>query len=44
MTDGDSIVYFRRADVIVAGDIFTTTQYPVIESRKAEASRARSTR
>ena len=24
-TDGDSIVHFRRADVIVAGDIFTTT-------------------
>ena len=31
VTDGDSIVHFRRADVIVAGDIFTTTQYPVID-------------
>jgi glyoxylase-like metal-dependent hydrolase (beta-lactamase superfamily II) len=31
VTDGDSLVYFRRADVIVAGDIFTTTQYPVID-------------
>jgi glyoxylase-like metal-dependent hydrolase (beta-lactamase superfamily II) len=30
-TDGDSIVHFRRADVIVAGDIFTTTQYPFID-------------
>jgi glyoxylase-like metal-dependent hydrolase (beta-lactamase superfamily II) len=30
-TDGDSIVHFRSADVIVAGDIFTTTQYPFID-------------
>ena len=31
ITDGDSIVRFRRADVIVTGDVFTTTQYPVID-------------
>jgi glyoxylase-like metal-dependent hydrolase (beta-lactamase superfamily II) len=31
ITDGDSIVHFRRADVIVAGEIFTTTRYPVID-------------
>jgi len=31
VTDGDSLVYFRRADVIVAGDVFSTTQYPVID-------------
>jgi glyoxylase-like metal-dependent hydrolase (beta-lactamase superfamily II) len=31
VTDGDSIIHFRRADVIVAGDVFTTTQYPVID-------------
>ncbi|MEQ1949272.1 MAG: MBL fold metallo-hydrolase [Bryobacteraceae bacterium] len=31
ITDGDSIVHFRRADVIAAGDIFSTTQYPVID-------------
>jgi glyoxylase-like metal-dependent hydrolase (beta-lactamase superfamily II) len=31
VTDGDSIVRFRRADVIVAGDVFTTTQYPMID-------------
>ncbi len=31
ITDGDSIVHFRAADVIVAGDIFTTTQYPFID-------------
>ena len=30
-TDGDSIVHFRRADVIDTGDIFTTTQYPFID-------------
>jgi glyoxylase-like metal-dependent hydrolase (beta-lactamase superfamily II) len=31
VTDGDSIVHFRGADVIVAGEIFTTTRYPVID-------------
>ena len=30
-TDGDSIVFFRRSDVISTGDIFTTTTYPVID-------------
>jgi len=30
-TDGDSIVFFRKSDVISAGDIFTTTLYPVID-------------
>ena len=30
-TDGDIVVYFRGSDVIVAGDIFMTTQYPVID-------------
>jgi len=33
VTDGDSIVVFRRADVIVAGNIFTTTQYPMIDPK-----------
>lgn len=32
-TDGDSLVHFREADVIVAGDIFTTTQYPFIDTK-----------
>jgi glyoxylase-like metal-dependent hydrolase (beta-lactamase superfamily II) len=31
ITDGDSIVHFRRSDVIAAGDIFNTTQYPFID-------------
>jgi cyclase len=30
-TDGDSIVLFRRADVISTGDIFDPTSYPVID-------------
>ena len=30
-TDGDSIVYFKRSDVIATGDLFTTTNYPVID-------------
>jgi glyoxylase-like metal-dependent hydrolase (beta-lactamase superfamily II) len=33
-TDGDSIVYFRRSDVIVAGDIFITTTYPFIDAAR----------
>ena len=31
-TDGDVFVYFRGSDVLVAGDLFTTTQYPVIRA------------
>lgn len=30
-TDGDSMVFFRRSDVISAGDIFLTTTYPVVD-------------
>jgi len=30
-TDGDSIVFFRKSDVIATGDIFTTTAYPIID-------------
>jgi glyoxylase-like metal-dependent hydrolase (beta-lactamase superfamily II) len=30
-TDGDSIVYFRKSDVIATGDIFQTVMYPVID-------------
>ena len=30
-TDGDSLVVFRRSDVIVTGDIFLTTTYPFID-------------
>lgn len=30
-TDGDSIVHFRRSDVLATGDIFTPGRYPVID-------------
>jgi glyoxylase-like metal-dependent hydrolase (beta-lactamase superfamily II) len=30
-TDGDSLVFFRRSDVISTGDIFTTDLYPIID-------------
>ena len=30
-TDGDTIVYFRRSDVISAGDIFVTNGYPIVD-------------
>ena len=31
-TDGDSIVFFRKTDVIATGDLFTTVMYPVIDT------------
>ena len=33
-SDGDSIVFFRRSDVVVAGDILDTTRLPVIDVDK----------
>ncbi len=30
-TDGDSMVHFRRSDVLVVGDVFTPGRYPVID-------------
>lgn len=33
-SDGDAIVFFRRSDVIVAGDVFDTTRFPVIDTAK----------
>jgi glyoxylase-like metal-dependent hydrolase (beta-lactamase superfamily II) len=30
-TDGDVLVYFRRSDVVSAGDVFSTTSYPIID-------------
>ena len=30
-TDGDALVFFRRSDVIVAGDVLDTTRFPVID-------------
>jgi glyoxylase-like metal-dependent hydrolase (beta-lactamase superfamily II) len=34
VTDGDSAVFFRRADVIVAGDIYNSEIYPPIDVDK----------
>ena len=31
VTDGDSIVHFRRSDVLVAGETWVTTRYPIID-------------
>ena len=33
-TDGDGVVFFRRSDVIVAGDIVDITRFPVIDVAK----------
>jgi glyoxylase-like metal-dependent hydrolase (beta-lactamase superfamily II) len=33
-TDGDSIAFFRRSDVIAAGNIFSTVAYPIIDIEK----------
>jgi glyoxylase-like metal-dependent hydrolase (beta-lactamase superfamily II) len=33
-TDGDTVVYFRRSDVVATGDVFDPTRYPVIDLAK----------
>jgi glyoxylase-like metal-dependent hydrolase (beta-lactamase superfamily II) len=33
-TDGDAMVFFRRSDVVVAGDILDTTRFPLIDVAK----------
>jgi cyclase len=33
-TDGDSFVFFRRSDVVATGDIFTPSNYPVIDLQR----------
>ena len=33
-TDGDSLVFFRRSDVVSAGDVFLTTTYPIIDRER----------
>jgi glyoxylase-like metal-dependent hydrolase (beta-lactamase superfamily II) len=30
-TDGDVVVFFRKSDVVVAGDVFITTTFPMID-------------
>ena len=31
-TDGDLMVFFRKSDVLVTGDVFSTDRYPVIDA------------
>jgi cyclase len=33
-TDGDSVMFFRRSDVVVTGDLFVTNGYPAIDAAK----------
>jgi len=33
-TDGDAMVFFRRSDVVVAGEVFDTRAFPVIDIAK----------
>jgi cyclase len=33
-SDGDTIVYFRGSNVLVSGDIFTTTGFPLIDRKQ----------
>lgn len=33
-SDGDSLVFFRSSDVLVAGEVFSTTGFPVIDLRR----------
>jgi cyclase len=33
-TDSDTIVFFRRSDVVSAGDLFDMTRYPVIDRKR----------
>lgn len=33
-TDGDAVVFFRRSDVLSAGDVFNMNQYPEIDVQK----------
>jgi cyclase len=33
-TDGDTVVFFRRGDVIATGDIIDTTRWPVIDLKR----------
>ncbi len=33
-TDGDSLVYFRGADVIAAGGVYSTVTYPIVDRQR----------
>jgi cyclase len=38
-SDGDTIVYFRGSNVLVSGDIFTTTNLPLIDAKLGGTSK-----
>jgi cyclase len=38
-TDGDSIVHFRKSDVVATGDIYRTDSYPVIDLQRGGSVR-----
>ena len=44
ITDGDSAVFFRRADVIVAGDVYNSDIYPPIDLARGGSIEAKSIR
>ena len=33
-TDGDSVAFFRRSDVIATGDVYSTVSYPIIDLQR----------
>jgi glyoxylase-like metal-dependent hydrolase (beta-lactamase superfamily II) len=33
-TDGDTIVFFRRSDVVSTGDLFVTTSFPIVDPER----------
>jgi glyoxylase-like metal-dependent hydrolase (beta-lactamase superfamily II) len=33
-SDGDTVVFFRKSDVVASGDVFDPTRYPVIDASK----------
>jgi glyoxylase-like metal-dependent hydrolase (beta-lactamase superfamily II) len=33
-TDGDAMIFFRKSDVLAAGDVFVTTSYPIIDVQR----------
>jgi cyclase len=33
-TDGDTLVFFRRSDVIATGDLYSTVSYPMIDAQR----------
>ena len=43
-TDGDTVVFFRRSDVISAGETFTPDRYPMIDLAKGGGVNSESTR